>query len=250
MLGDISAQEITPKLETLLASWTGAGTKPPELAAAGRDQGTHASSWSTAPNSVQTAFYLGNHAYRSPEPRLHPGAGAEPRARRRSGVAPVPQHPRGKGYTYGISSGFSATRYLNHFASQTSVRTEVTGDALREMLKEFADIRTRLVPADELENAKRALVASFALSTENPGTALSNATQIKEYGLPADYWDTYPEKIAAVTAADVQRVAQKYIPLDDIVIVAVGDAAKIRAVLAEFGTIEEWDAEGKRVASN
>jgi zinc protease len=152
-----------------------------------------------------------------------------------------------KGYTYGISSGFSASRYFNHFAAQTSVRTEVTADALREMLKEFADIRTRPVPADELQNAKRALVASFALSTENPNAALSNATTIKEYGLPADYWDTYPEKIAAVTAADVQRVAQKYIPADDIVIVAVGDASKIRGTLASFGTVEEWDADGKRI---
>jgi len=123
----------------------------------------------------------------------------------------------------------------------------VTGDALRELLREFADIRDFLVPADELENAKRALVASFALSTENARTALSNATQIKEYGLPADYWDTYPGKISAVTAADVQRVARKYIPLDNIAIVAVGDAAKIRSVLAEFGTIEDWDAEGRRV---
>jgi hypothetical protein len=40
----------------------------------------------------------------------------------------------------------------------------------------------------------------------------------------------------------VQRVAQKYVPLDDLVIVAVGDGAKIRSVLAEFGTIEEWDS--------
>ncbi|HEX5107925.1 MAG TPA: insulinase family protein [Vicinamibacterales bacterium] len=83
--------------------------------------------------------------------------------------------------------------------------------------------------------------------SSRPQTALSNATQIKEYGLPADYWDTYPEKIAAVTAADVQRVARKYIPLDNIAIVAVGDAAKIRSVLAEFGTVEDWDAEGRRV---
>jgi zinc protease len=136
---------------------------------------------------------------------------------------------------------------MNMFTLQTSVRTEVTGDALREMLKEFADIRTRAVPADELENAKRALVASFALSTENQATALSNATTLREYPcLPADYWDTYPEKIAAVTAEDVQRVAQKYVPLDDLVIVAVGDAAKIRSVLAEFGPIEEWDSEGRR----
>ena len=48
----------------------------------------------------------------------------------------------------------------------------------------------------------------------------------------------------------MQRVAQKYIPLDDIVIIAVGDAAKIRGALATFGPIEEWDADGKRVGSN
>ena len=103
------------------------------------------------------------------------------------------------------------------------------------------------MPALELENAKRALVASFALSTESPGNALSLATQVKEYGLPADYWDTYPEKIAAVTAEDVQRVARKYIPLDGVVIVAVGDAERIREPLAEFGTIEEWNSEGQKI---
>jgi hypothetical protein len=48
----------------------------------------------------------------------------------------------------------------------------------------------------------------------------------------------------------VQRVAQKYIPLDDIVIIAVGDAARIRAPLATFGTVEDWDAEGRPVAAN
>jgi predicted Zn-dependent peptidase len=76
---------------------------------------------------------------------------------------------------------------------------------------------------------------------------LSNATQVKEYGFPPEYWDTYPEKIAAVTADDVQRVARKYIPLDNIQINAVGDATKIRDVMAKFGPIEEWDAEGRKV---
>jgi predicted Zn-dependent peptidase len=76
---------------------------------------------------------------------------------------------------------------------------------------------------------------------------LSNATQVKEYGFPPEYWDTYPEKIAAVTADDVQRVARKYIPLDNIQIIAVGDATKIRDGMAKFGPIEEWDAEGRKV---
>jgi len=249
VLGDTTAAAITPKLDKLLAAWTGAGTTPPALPLLPATKGRRLI-LVNRPNSVQTAFYVGNHAIE----RLNPDYIPVQVLNRVLGGGPSSRLFRNireeKGYTYGISSGFSASRYMNHFSSQTSVRTEVTADALRELLKEFADIRNRAVPADELENAKRALVASFALSTENGGTPLSLATQVKEYGLPADYWDTYPQKIAAVTAADVQRVAQKYIPLDDIVIVAVGDAAKIKTGLAEFGTIEEWDAEGKRAGTN
>jgi len=246
VLGDISARDITPKLEKLLAQWAGAGSKPPALPLPAASKGRKVI-LVNRPNSVQTAFYIGNHAIDRVSPDYVPvqvlnrilGGGPASRLFRNIREA--------KGYTYGISSGFSTSWYFNHFQSQTSVRTEVTTDALREILKEFSDIRTQPVPADELENAKRALVANFALGTENPASALSNATTIKEYGFPADYWDTFPEKIAAVTAADVQRVAQKYIPVDDIVIIAVGDASKIRAGLAEFGTVEEWDAEGKKV---
>ena len=249
VLGDVNARDIAPKLEKLMASWSGKGSTAPELPLPGVTKGKRVV-LVNRPGSVQTSLYVGNHAI----DRLSPDYIPVQVLNRVLGGGPASRLFRNireeKGYTYGISSGFSATRYFNHFASQTSVRTEVTADALREILKEFADIRTRPVPADELQNAKRALVASFALSTENPGAALSNATQIREYGLPLDYWDTYPEKIAAVTAADVQRVAQKYIPLDDVVIIAVGDAAKIRSALATFGTIEDWDAEGRRVAGN
>ncbi len=211
VLGDVTAQSITPKLDTLLAAWKGAGTAPPTLALPAVTRGKRII-LVNRPNSVQTAFYVGNHAI----DRLSPDYIPVQVLNRILGGGPSSRLFRNireeKGYTYGISSGFSASRYMNHFASQTSVRTEVTADALRELLKEFADIRNRPVPADELENAKRALVASFALNTENAGSALSLATQVKEYGFPADYWDTYPQKIAAVTAADVQRVAQKYIP--------------------------------------
>jgi len=246
VLGDVSARQITPKLEALLAEWKGAGTKAPALPLPGVLKGRTVI-LVDRPNSVQTAFYLGNRAFDRCSPDYLPAQvmnrvlGGGPASRLFRNIREA------KGYTYGISSGFTSSQYMNLFSLQTSVRTEVTGDAVREMLKEFSDIRTRPVPASELENAKRALVASFALSTENQATALSNATTLKEYScLGADYWDTYPEKVAAVTAADVQRVAQKYVPLDDLVIVAVGDGAKIRSVLSEFGTIEEWDSEGRR----
>jgi len=245
--GDISTRQIAPKLEKLYANWKGSAPKPPDLPLVGAIAEKKIF-LIDRPNSVQTTLYVGNHAIDRVSPDYIPVQvlnrilGSGPASRLFRNIR------EDKGYTYGISTGFSASHYYNHFVTATNVRTEVTGPALEELLKEFRDIRDRIVPADELENAKRALVASFALSTESPATALRNAVTIKEYGLPADYWDTYSEKIAAVTAADVQRVARKYIPVDNVQIVAVGDASKIRDVLAKFGPVEDWDADGHKVS--
>ena len=89
------------------------------------------------------------------------------------------------------------------------MRTEVTEPALTDLLAEIAEMRDKPVPDDELNDAKRAIVAGFALSLENAGSSCSATTsQSWMYGLPADYWDTYPARISAVTAAQAQAAAQ------------------------------------------
>jgi predicted Zn-dependent peptidase len=147
-----------------------------------------------------------------------------------------------KGYTYGIYSALMATRHLNHFSVATSVRTDVTIPALDEILREFADIRERAVPADELAGARRAMVASFALRLEDPADTLQQLTLLKEYNLPANYWESYPEKVMGVTAEDAQRVARKYVPYENAQIVVVGDAPKLREALRKYGEVEEVGA--------
>jgi len=113
---------------------------------------------------------------------------------------------------------------------------------------ELKRLRDEKVSAEELDNAKRAIIGGFALSLEQPQTLLQNIITQKIYNLPADYWDTYPQKVAAITVEDVQSAAQKYIDLDHLTVVAVGDAKKAREVLAKFGKVEVYDAEGKPVA--
>jgi len=119
------------------------------------------------------------------------------------------------------------------------VRTEVTEPALAEILKEFQKIRDTPVPADELADAKSAIVASFVLGLESSAGVLSRWMDQREAGLPEDYWDTYVEKVQAVTVADVQRVAKKYVPLGNAQIIAVGEAPKIAELLKKFGPVEE-----------
>ena len=106
-----------------------------------------------------------------------------------------------KGYTYGIGSGFSATQYRGSWTSSTSVRTEVTEPALTDLLAEIAELRDKPVPENELADAKRAIVGSFARDLESPQQVLSYYVDNWLYGLPADYWDTYPARVMAVTAA-------------------------------------------------
>jgi zinc protease len=245
--GDTTPGAFAGKLEQYLGSWEAGTVAEPSLSLPGPAEKRRIV-LVDRPGSVQTQLVLANHAIE----RKSPDYIAVQVMNRVLGQGPASRLflkiREEKGYTYGVGSGFVATNYLNHFTAQSSVRTEVTGPALEEFLSEFRRIRETPVPKQELEEAKRAIVAGFALDLEGQATALNQALTVRTYGLPADYWDTYPARIMAVTAEDVQRVAMKYVPVDNIQIIAVGDAARIRDVLAKFGPVEEYSADGAKVA--
>ena len=105
-------------------------------------------------------------------------------------------------------------------------------------------MREKPVPSSEFEDAKRAIQASFALSLENPSAILNYYVESWTYELPADYWDTYAARIAAVTPAQAQAAARKYWDPARLHIVAVGDAPAISAILAKKGTLQVFSADG------
>jgi predicted Zn-dependent peptidase len=152
-----------------------------------------------------------------------------------------------KGYTYGAYSRVSSDLYPGTLVANTEVRNNVTEPSLHELMYEFKRLRDEKVPQGELEEAKRSIVSSFALSLENPAGIVNSWMTVKYYGLPADYWDKYSDQIAKVDAETVQRVARKYVDLDHLQIVVVGDAKQVREGVAKYGTLEMFDADGKAV---
>ena len=152
-----------------------------------------------------------------------------------------------KGYTYGVYSNLVARKYAGPWTAGGDLRTEVTGGAMTEFMRELNRIRDEKVPDQELDASRRSVVARFALSLESPQQLIAYATTRKAYNFPADYWDKYPAQIAAITADDVQRVAKKYIDPATMQLVAVGDAAKIKSILEKYGPVELVDASGKPV---
>jgi len=200
------------------------------------------------PGSVQTAIFLGNIAVARTDPDYVPlvvmdkivGGGASARLF----LNLREEH----GYTYGAYSILVARKFAGPWIAQASMRTDATSGAMTEFMNEINRIRDKAVPESELEESKRAIVAGFALSLEDPGQLLDYAITQKIYGLPADYWDTYPAKIMTVTAEQVQRVAKQYVVPDALQIVAVGDATKIKPVLEKYGAVEVYDTQGKKRA--
>src|SRR5688572_20283848 len=247
IVGDVTLKEVMPKIEKAFGDWqkadVPAATIPPAPA-----QSASRIVLIDRPGSVQTVLQLGTLGIE----RTSPDYFAVLMADRVLGGGPSGRLflnlREDKGYTYGAYSSFGGSRFRGTWGASSEVRTDVTEGAMKEFMYELNRLRDEVVPAEELENAKRAIVGSFALSLDQPQSLLQNIVNQRLYNLPADYWDTYPQKVAAITAEDVQRVAQKYVDLGHLQVVAVGDASKARDILAKYGKVEVYDAEGKLVA--
>jgi zinc protease len=152
-----------------------------------------------------------------------------------------------KGYTYGAYSRVTTDLFPGTFVANTEVRNNVTEPSLHELMYEFKRLRDEKVPEAELEDAKRSIVSNFALSLENTGVIVNSWMAVKYFGLPSDYWDHYSDEVAKVNADAVQRMAKKYVDLDHLQVVVVGDAKQVREGVAKYGTVEVFDADGKAV---
>jgi predicted Zn-dependent peptidase len=152
-----------------------------------------------------------------------------------------------KGYTYGAYSRVTSDVYPGTIVANTEVRNAATDGSLHELMYELKRLRDEKVPAAELEECKRSIVSRLALSLQNPVEIINSWLTVKYYGLPADYWDHYSDQVAKVDVDTVQRMARKYIDLDHLQIVVVGDAKEVRSAVTKYGTVLVFDTDGKPV---
>ena len=141
-----------------------------------------------------------------------------------------------KGYTYGASTGFDWRLGRGPFRLQTSVQTASTADALKEAVREVADIRGARPPTgQELEVARAALTRGFPRTLETASQLARAGVQVALHGLPADDYAQFPRRVAAVGAADVRRAAARHLDPDRLVAVVVGSRPDVFDGLAELG---------------
>jgi zinc protease len=138
------------------------------------------------------------------------------------------------GYTYGAGSGFDFRRGAGPFAIATGVRTDVTAPAVTEILKEIRGMTGSPMKTEELARAKDARTQSLPAGFQTSQAAAGSFAQLFIYDLGLDYFTHVAERVNAVTADQSLDAAKKYLVPERMVIVAVGDRAKIEPELRKL----------------
>jgi zinc protease len=228
--GDVTADTVVPLLERALGGWKGG----PETAAAGLVGGEAPQLTARRvylidkPGAAQSQIRIGWVGVARSTPEYFPLGvlntilGDAFTSRLNNNLREV------HGYAYGAGSRFDMRLSAGAFSASAGVQTDKTSEALKEFFNELTRIHEP-VPADELDKAKNYLALQMPRNFETTRSTANALAQLYVYGLPADYYTTYGDHIRAVTAADVKRVADKYIQPDKFAVVIVGDRKVIEA---------------------
>ena len=146
-------------------------------------------------------------------------------------------------FTYGAFSSFEWRREAGPFVVSTAVATPVTASAVTEVLVELNRMRAGEPTADELSLSTSYLDGVFPIRFETTDAIASALANLRTLRLPDDYYDTYRERIRAVTAESVARAARSHLHVDRLQVLAVGDRSQIEPTLGalELGPLVVTD---------
>lgn len=153
-------------------------------------------------------------------------------------------------WTYGSYSSINQDELKGSFTAYAKARNVVSDSSVGEILAEMKALRDKAVDKEELQNHITNMSGAFAIGLENPGTVAQYAINIERYKMPKDYYQNYLKNLAAVTPADVQSTAKKYINPDAAYVVVVGSQDEVAKTLIKYdsdGKIEYFDTYGNEV---
>lgn len=252
VVGDIKPATILPQLERAFAGWQRADVPTIEIPdAQGREQaGLYIVD---RPGSAQSVISIGQVGVARSTPDYFPLLVLNTMLGGQF-VSRVNLNLReDKGYTYGARTSFDYRRGAGPFVASAGVFTKVTKESVAEFMKELRGVRGDIpISEKELEFSKQAIIRGFPRTFETPGQMANRLSDVVVYGLPDDYFNSYIQRVRAVTVADVQRVANRYLDPSRMAILVVGDRKAIEPGLRSLemigSTITFVDTEGKPVA--
>jgi zinc protease len=251
VVGDVETKMLMPKLEKAFANWKSGSNSDAMMAKVGSETmmakpGVYLVD---KPGAAQSSVSIGQVGVQRATPDFYAiqvmnsilGGG---------GTARLFMNLReDKGYTYGAYSRFVFRRGAGPFSASGEIQTVSTKEAVMEFMKELNGIRgARPVTPSELEINKQSIIRRFPSAFEAVGQISGQLSNLVVYNLPDNYFNDFIGNINAVTAEDVNRVANKYLDPSKMAIVIVGDRKTIEPGLKELGMpLTILDTEGNPV---
>ncbi len=250
VVGDTSLDEIKPKLEALFKDWKGGAAPKKNLATVPGKPGATIYLLDR-PGSLQSIILAGQ--------LVPPVANPDEIAFKTmiqilggSFISRINMNLReDKHWSYGSYAFVPDARGQRPFLGYAPVQTDKTKESMAEMMKELKGIvGGKPVTPVELTQAQDGLTKTLSGEWETQGAVQGSIAEMVRFGLPDDYFKTFPGKVRALKATDVDANAKKTLTPDKLVWVVVGDRAKIESGIKElgWGDVKLLDPDGNPIA--
>ena len=240
IVGSVGRNEALRVAESVFGAWK-AATPPEPLTVHVPSSAGRRALIVDFPNAVQSNIYIANHAVPFGHPDFIPFKVMNQVLGGSYASRLFMNLREEKGYTYGAYSRTDARVEASCLVAWAAVGKDVTDGALTEFFRELSRIRDERVGDEELKSVQSFLTGIFPIALERIEQIAAHIMSLKLYGLPADHWDTYRDRINAATPEQVQQIARKYVRPDDALIVVVGRADELRPILEPYGPVTVLD---------
>jgi len=140
-----------------------------------------------------------------------------------------------KGYTYGARSYFWGNQLAGGYTATAEVRADVTDKSIIEIVNEIKNYREKGITEKELEFMRNAINQRDALKYETPGAKLGFLARILEHNLTPSFVDKQSEIVKKITTKEINQLAQEHLNIEEMIMVVVGDAKKLKPELEALG---------------
>ena len=235
--GDLQEAATLKLITTALGDWKAAGEalKPLKEAPAAA---AHQFQLIPRPGSVQSTLRVGRPALSATHPDYIPMQLANTILGGSFGSRIVKNIREDKGYTYSPGARAAGMQVGGSYMVRADVRTEVTAASLMEIFYEMDRMGTTSVGEAELQSAKRYMGGTYLFQNQMLRALTGTLATYWVNGQKPEALSEFIPKVNAVKAEDVRRIGRTYFAAKDQTVVVVGDEAKAKAELEQFGPVQ------------